>query len=119
MSDLLVPRLIHRNPDVAILDGPPAEAVARECGFADDLHRRAQAKIAATGGPCRVVALFVCGDNIVGAVYCHGFARSTDNGLICCHGRCTQPEHLPMVMRRVADFLACVVPRPFIGSEVN
>ena len=101
--------LIHSKPDVAVVDGAPAEELARRVGILAPLKRRVEELVAQTGTSQRAIATYVHGYELIGAVCWGGFADPKDNGIVCCIGLCARPEDVPIVLMKLAEFFSCTM----------
>ena len=101
--------LLHVNPDVAIFNGPIAEDIARNCGLLDPLRDWVRGEVARTGTSQRALATYIQGLEFVGAVCWGAFADPQENGIVCCVGRCTKPEDIPIVLLKLAEFFSCAI----------
>lgn len=101
--------LLHADPDVAIFNGPIAEDIARRHGLLDPLRDWTRAEVARTGCSQRVLATCIQGPEFIGAIYWGGFADPKENGIICCVGRCSKPEHIPIVLLKLSEFFSCAI----------
>jgi len=105
--------LLSANPQVTVFNGPPAESVARKLGLLDSMRDWVHAEVARTGTTQRMVATQIQGPDFIGAVYWGGFDDPQENGIVCCVGRGTKPEDVPIVLMKLAEFFACAIhPHP-------
>lgn len=111
--------LLSADPQVTILNGPPAENVARQYGLLDPLRDLVNAEVARTGTTQRMFAVQMHGSDFIGAVYWGGFEDPRENGIVCCVGRATKPEDVPIVLIKLAEFFACAIhqePSPWAAN---
>jgi hypothetical protein len=101
--------LLSTDPQVTVFHGPPAEGVARKHGLLDQLRDRVNAEVARTGETQRAISIQIQGPDFIGAVYWGGFDDPQGNGIACCVGRCAEPEDIPIVLMRLAEFFACTI----------
>jgi hypothetical protein len=105
--------LLNTDPQVTVFNGPPAENVARKYGLLDSMRDWVRAEVARTGTTQRMIATQIQGPDFIGAVYWGGFDDPQENGIVCCVGRCTKPEDVPIVLMKLVEFFACAMhPHP-------
>ena len=107
------------DPQVTVYNGPPAENIATKYGLLDPLRDWVRAEVERTGLTQRMVATQIQGSDFVGAVYWGGFDDPQENGIVCCVGRVTRPEDIPIVLTKLAEFFACTIhqyPSPWTGN---
>jgi hypothetical protein len=111
--------LMNRDPEVAIFDGPPAEAIAQKFGILDPLRDYVRTQVDKTGTSQRAVATYFCGHDLIGAVYWGGFTDPKDNGIICCVAHCQKPEDFPIAFLKLSEFFSYAIhqhPSPYVSN---
>lgn len=119
MKNILATGVLRIAPNVTVYSGPEADSIAHRSGLLEPLRAWVRGRVNSTGTSHRAIATAIQGEELIGAIYWDGFEDPEENGVVCCVGRCTKPEDMPIALMGLAQFFSCTIEQdqtPWAGN---